>query len=268
MKKRLFFGFEAIAPWPDVRPPPRGRTLQESERHLTVAFLGDIDYGRLEPLLATVPLPPFLVGLAGYSRQLLLLPKVTRPNVAAWEVAWLQASQQLVDYVHLLGSWLREHTFPIDDRRDFLPHVTLCRAPLDAAAWQATFQQLPLVLGHLHLYESIGSLRYQPIWTHHLHLPFEEVDHTADLAFLIRGETVPQLFYHALAALAFKMPNLLKYRKEELTLQTVDDVVIALNEVVSDADSEVGCPFKAVSFHGEIVEENDHTLSWEMIVDV
>jgi RNA 2',3'-cyclic 3'-phosphodiesterase len=37
--------------------------------------------------------------------------------------------------------------------------------------------------------------------------------------------------------------------------------------MVTASDVEVGCPFKAVSYHGEIHESNG-LLQWEMIVDV
>jgi len=38
--------------------------------------------------------------------------------------------------------------------------------------------------------------------------------------------------------------------------------------MVAQADQEIGAPFKAVSFHGNIVKKNNQLLEWEMIVDV
>ena len=37
-QKRLFFGFEVKAPWPQGLP--KGRILKEDQRHITIAFLG------------------------------------------------------------------------------------------------------------------------------------------------------------------------------------------------------------------------------------
>ena len=60
----------------------------------------------------------------------------------------------------------------------------------------------------------------------------------------------------------------LNFLQSNLTLETLDDVVIALNERIARMDSEVGCPLKAVSFHGEIEVLSPSLLQWEMIVDV
>jgi hypothetical protein len=40
-----------------------------------------------------------------------------------------------------------------------------------------------------------------------------------------------------------------------------------LNEAIARVDEQMGTPFKAVSFHGDIQEE-EGVLKWEMIVDV
>ena len=68
--KRLFFAFEVQAPWP--KPIPAGRRLDEAHRHMTVAFLGEADYDRLQAALPKFPVPPFKVGLAGFFRPMSL----------------------------------------------------------------------------------------------------------------------------------------------------------------------------------------------------
>ena len=262
--KRLFFAFEVQAPWPEQLP--KGRLLREQDRHLTFAFLGHTDFSSLQPMLQAIPLPPFKVGLTGKFDKIVFLPK-RHPRVVAWHLS-LDGFDVLPAYRNMFITWLQEQGFTPDDRQELTLHVTLCRAPFQFDAWRGAFHPLPCFLKSLHLYESIGQLHYQPVWSHPMLLPFEELDHTADIAFKIRGETVTQLFFHALSALAFKSPEMIKYNQNTGELATIDEVVIRLNQVVAKADAAVGCPFKAVSFHGEIVQEPDNILTWEMIVDV
>lgn len=264
-KKRLFFAFEISSPWPEVLPS--GRLLQEEQRHMTAAFLGQTNYSPLQTILPKVPLPQLKVGLAGHFDKILFLPE-GHPKVVAWHVSWLDDPAQLLVYVRTLIDWLKKEGFKPDDRRDFLPHVTVCRAPFEFSEWRHAFQKIPLIINSLKLYESIGQLHYQPLWSHCFKNPFEELDHIADIAFIIRGETIPQLYLHAFTALAFKFPELLAYRQESDQPQTVDEIVVALNRIIAAADSSIGCPLKAVSFHGEIGQEEGGILTWEMIVDV
>jgi hypothetical protein len=49
--------------------------------------------------------------------------------------------------------------------------------------------------------------------------------------------------------------------------QGIDEIVMQLNEIVSHADAELGCPFKAISYHGNL-NKKAAVWEWEMIVDV
>lgn len=267
--KRLFFAFDLLAPWPNELPRS-GRLLAEDDRHMTMAFLGQADYSKLKPLLQEIPLPPFKVGLAGYFDKILFLPK-QHPRVAAWHMAWLDDPEPFLSYLQCLHTWLRQAGFLVDSREgeSFLPHITVCRAPFDFAEWRKMFYKMPCALGSFHLYESLGQLRYQSLWSHSLASPFEEIEHTADLAFKITGENLQELFCHAFVALAFKDPRLLKYyREENVPIGNIDDVITQLNAIVSHMDTVEGVSIKAVCFHGDVIQEKDGLLTWEMIVDV
>jgi 2'-5' RNA ligase len=265
LDKRVFFAFETKAPWPEKLP--EGRILDERHRHLTLAFLGNINYADLEPLLSQFPAPPFRVGFAGIFNQCLFLPE-RYPRVVAWHVEWLDQAIALEPYHKAVVSWLQINGFEPDVRDHFLPHVTISRAPFNIRQWKQTFAPLPMVLENIHLFESVGNLKYEPIWSFPLKPPFCEIEHTADIAYLIRGENFDQLQKHAYIALAFKSPNLLNLSSHLHSPTNIEDIVQSLNRIIAHADAERGCPFKAVSYHGEAMEQEDGTLAWEMIVDV
>ncbi len=251
----MFFGAEVCAPWPHT---PRGRMIAEGQRHLTLAFLGTASFDALQPLLLHFPRPTFSIGPVGKCDRLLFIPE-EHPRAAAYHVEWFHGD--LTSLYAALQTWLS-----LKDTRAFLPHVTVARSPFDKAEWQAGFQEFPLLIRAIHLYESTGQLNYEPLWTYPLILPFEELEHTADIAFVIRGEDLNALFAHAQTALSFKFPQFLPYFSKTIP-KTLDALITALNQGISIADREVGCPFKAVSFHGEILQK-ESLLHWEMIVDV
>jgi SHS2 domain-containing protein/2'-5' RNA ligase len=266
MMKRAFFAFETIAPWPEKLPS--GRILKEQDRHLTVAFLGQTDFLKLQPLLETCPLPDFKVGKGGIFNKCLFLPE-RHPNVAAWHIEWLDNPENIESYRETLILWLQENDIFIDTRHArFLSHVTIARKPQKPDEWKKAFHPLPVMITNLHLYESLGNSQYRPLWTHPIKAPFEEIDHTADIAFVIRGKNLVELHNHARLGLAFHFPSFLRAFSETAAAKTLDDIIIDLNATVASLDQEEGCPFKAVSFHGSIAEQSDKTLEWEMIVDV
>lgn len=262
--KRLFFGFEVLAPWlPDL---PRGRILSEHCRHMTIVFLGSVSYSHLISLLSTFPKPYFKVGQAGYFDRPLFLPE-RHPHVVAWHMQWLNYLFDIEIYYKQCLDWLKAHSVRVDARDQFLPHVTLSRSPFSIHEWKKNFIKLPFIIKDLHLFESLGNLQYQSRWSYPLKIPFEEFEHTADIAFSIHGEKLLDIYHHAFIALAFKFPPLLDYFTP-FEGADLDDLIMQLNDVVGRADIEKGCPFKAISYHGEIKQEEDQTLTWEMIVDV
>lgn len=265
-RKRVFFAFETHAPWPEKLPS--GRLLRENDRHLTLAFLGWVDdYKKLVARLDSFPKPPIKVGSAGLFDKCIFLPE-GHPRVVAWHVQWLENIAPIEKYQTDFVNWLLQQGFYPDTRhKEFLPHVTLSRAPFDPHHWKRAFSVLPFFIKDIHLYESVGNLIYEPKWSWPLIAPFEEIDHTADVAFNVHAESLEQLQGHALLALAFKSPGLLEYRHLLQKPDSLEDIVFNLNRVVAETDHEKGCSFKAVSYHGDVVIENE-ILTWEMIVDV
>ena len=258
---RLFFGFEVNAPWPEQLP--EGRLLQEGQRHITVAFLGESSCEKIMDLIPKMPKPFFKAGTIGTFEACLFLPEI-HPRVVAWKGLPLGADR-LTAYSNQLNTFLREKGYPIQEH-DFLNHTTLARSPFNKKEWDDAFISLPYTTRHLHLYESLGDLNYKPIWSYEQADPFEEFEHIADIAFRIHGEDIQQLYYNAQIALAFECPELVPFLNRQSEVHTLEEIIINLNELVTHGDREFGTPFKAVSFHGDLKGED--ILTWEMIVDV
>ncbi|MCB1106959.1 MAG: hypothetical protein KDK76_02560 [Chlamydiia bacterium] len=261
-EKRLFLGFEVHAPWPENLPD--ARTLKASHRHLTLVFIGNTSYKKIRSLIPKMPKPPFRVGPVALSDACLCLPH-RDPSVVTWHVDPFGADL-LNEYQKEVSDFFQSEGYEMDKRK-FLKHITLGRSPFNEKEWKKEFVPLPLYFHHLHLYESFKGLRYEPIWTHDLFPPFEEIEHVADLAFKVYGESLQQIFWNAQIALAFKCSDLLPFLDPGYEVRTIEEGIIRLNEITTEGDKKVGTPFKAVSFHGEVME-NKGILTWEMIVDV
>ncbi len=259
-EKNLFFGLSLLAPWSD--PYPEGRVVPAESRHLTLAFLGRTPQGELLERVQAHPLPLPALAPAGVADRLLFLPE-KRPRVAAVNITWLRGGEAIAALREALASYFGLSL----DLRPFLSHVTLARAPFDARAWKRGFAIHPVVVHHLHLYQSDGNLIYTPLWTQELLSPFEEIEHTGDIAYTVRGKTLQELFLHAQLALATEHLPFVDYLNTESAPNTLDELVMLLDEQIARLDSVSGSPFKAVSFHGKLVEQNG-LLTWEMIVDV
>lgn len=154
--KRLFFGFSVECDWPDTFP--KGRLLRAEDRHITLSFLGDCDYGRLEGLLPEVPRPPTGVFEGMFTRVLPFR------SVIAWE-AEFDRPEPLFSYQCELEEWLVEHRFLKPTKKQWLPHTTLARPPFDRRGWYASFEARRFSITGCHLYESVGGLLYDKINT-------------------------------------------------------------------------------------------------------
>lgn len=252
-EKRLFFGFSVDAPWPHNYP--KGRLIDESCRHLTFAFLGNVK------TIPHIPHPTFTLGPVGKCDEILFLS-----NVVASHVKWLSNGDRLSNYQRTVLDWLEQHGYRVD-RRPFLPHITLARMPFDHNEWKEWFEELPCIVTGIHLYESLGNLTYKSIWELPLLPAFEEIEHTADIAFQIRGKNFDELYLHSAIAISFKFPHFLSYL-DPAPISDFNQIVKRLNAMIAQCDQETGCPFKAVSYHSKMSKEPDGLIHWEMIVDV
>lgn len=260
--KRFFVAFDVIAPWPEKEP--KGRYIEKSLRHLTLAFLGNVEVAKIDKLLSNMVLPAFLIGPVGIFDKVLSLP-VRHPNVVAYNISWLNDAKKIEEFRNRLNNSLKDF-FSTDYHEKFLAHVTVCRAPFIIKEWKKNFSKLPFFITDMALYESLGKSEYKSVWKHGFILPFEEIEHTADIAFKVRGADYTSLYVNAFVSLCFKFPNLSDYFIN-ISCSSIDDVIIHLNEIVCRVDIEIGSPFKAVSFGSKVKKETNY-LEWEMIVDV
>lgn len=265
--KRVFFGFEVLAPWPSKLPV--GRLLDENHRHMTIAFIGETHLHTLTELLETLPKPEHKVGIGGFFDSCLFLPP-KHFHTASWHIQFDPNDWKKLTHFHetFCEALFKHELLKKREERPLLPHVTLARTPLDPKQWKKHFTPIPLILKDFHLFESIGNLQYPSLWKVPIYDAFQEISHTADIAFRVHGENLDQLFKNAAIALSFRFPPFFRYFRENTVLDNLDDLIISLNEMVALADEELNCPFKAVSFHGSVQEDPEGILTWEMIVDV
>ena len=256
--KRLFIAWECSTSYSENFP--RGRPIYPL--HLTLAFLGDC---KLTSELAS---PEFFqsalgkIAPCGLAKKLLFLPEDTS-RVVALEIDSLP--QRFFKGRQIIVDWLQKNGFPID-RQPFYPHVTLSRRPFDKEEWIRWFKDTTILCKKLHLYESIGNLVYKPLWSIPFTPPHEEIEHTADFGFLIRGYDLKEILSNAQIALGTKFPELIPYiTSSEPT--DLNQTILLLNKMISEIDEEIGSPIKAVSYHGTLEKKNDF-LEWEMIIDV
>ncbi len=260
--RRLFFGLEVQSPWPSILP--EGRVLGEGHRHLTLAFLGNTFYPTLRDQLPLLPAPVFHIGPVGVFNTCLFLPEKD-PRVVAWHVQWL-GDRAVETYQDVLTAWLSENGYGLESR-PFLPHVTMARPPFSQEDWKASFSPLPLYLSALHLYESVGPMRYEPVWSLPFSRPFEPLQGEGG-RFLIRGTYIAQLQTHAEIALAFACPALAALLPLHDHPTSVEEVVAHLNRLLKIAAQEVALPFRSVLSEGRLRKGDNGSLEWEMILEM
>lgn len=262
-RKRLFFGAHVEAPWPASYP--NGRLVPENGRHLTLGFLGWASYRSLKHHMARMPKIPFALGPAGVFDRCLFLPRRGPPRVVAYHVGWV-GDDVLGAYQRRVSEWLERCGYRVE-KRPFLPHVTVARSPFVSKDWERVFHMCPVRVVEICLYESRPKLEYVPLWQAPLTPAFEEIEHTADRAFCVRGYDFKQILDHAQLALSSVYPPLLAYRQAGEP-KHLDGIVETLNDVIGRTDAAIGSRVKAVSYAGEMRRVQDQWLEWEMICDV
>jgi len=264
-KKKVFFGFEIETFWIDI--PKEKKNISEKNRHITLLFLGENDITKINNLLDILPSCNFEIGLVGFFKKCLFLP-LKKPKLIAYQVDFFEKNEIVENFQKQLFEFFKKKNFQIKQNNKFLPHVTICRNDFNIEVWKSSFKFLPLYIKSFNFYESLGHGEYNTLWKKDFIKPFEEIKHTADIAFNIKGKTYTDLLYNGFIALCFKSLAFLSYYKELKKVDSVDDVIINLNDIVTNAEIDgMHMPFKAISFHANI-EKKDEILNWEMIVDV
>lgn len=263
-EKRIFVAFEIFAPW--LEKEAKGRYINKDLRHVTLAFLGNVTKEKLDNIISKLPAPSFKIGAVGIFDKILFLPKL-HSRVVSFNITWLIFEKEILEYRKDLLSFFKKLDISIEDK-PFLSHVTVARKPFDKKSWKKDFIKLPFIIKKIILYESLKNSNYKSLFFHDLILPFEELEHTADIAFKINGCSYYHLFINGFIALCFKSLKFIDYfPKEKFSIKDIDDVIIKLNDLIGEMDSEVGSMFKAVSFQSNVVDKKKY-LEWEMIVDV
>lgn len=264
--KRFFFGFEIETLWPKI--PQEKKLISEKNRHITLLFLGDVLAEDVEKHLNFLPLFDFKIAPVGFFDKILFLPK-NQPRLVAYKANFMDKNQKIEKFQKDLFDFFKNKKKSIKQNQNFLPHVTICRNNFSKDLWEQSFEPFAFYIKSFNLFESLGHSEYKTLWrAKNLIKPFNEIPHTADIAFEIKGVNFSDLLYNAFIALSFKEKKILNFYKELKNVYSIDDVIINLNEIVTIAEIQgIHMPFKAISFHSDIKTEKD-ILTWEMIVDV
>ena len=251
--KRLFFGLEPILPSLDL---PKGRLLQEKDRHLTLVFLGNKEQTKVLDYLQKHFTNPFSFSPLARSDSLVFLS-----SVAALNIHFLTQKDPLIELKNTVSQ-----AFNIEDPREWISHITLCREPMEKRSWEEYNLDIPCLFKAFHLYESLGHSSYKPLWSSPIPPVYRQLPHTADYAFEIYGFDFTGLFIHACYAISLEFP-LLFSMMQPFECNSLDDVIDRLNAWISRVDIEKGSPIKAVSHHAKL-NHHQGKLIWEMILDV
>jgi hypothetical protein len=166
-----------------------------------------------------------------------------------------------MSYCQSLSEWTLKKT-------QILPHISISRNPFNENSWKNFPCQIPFFIRGVALFNSLGHSTYELLWQKKSQAPFEEIQHTADIAYQICGQTFSQILYHATLALAFSFPAFTRYLSSSISCSSIEEVIGLLNSWVAKIDTEEGIGLKAVSYHATVQLREDNLLYWTMIVDV
>lgn len=249
-EKVLFFGLEIEAPWP--LHLPAGRHIQEKERHMTLAYLGKRSLSKVLGLASTMPKPSFSIGPTGFFDKCLFFPK-SHSRCTAWHIAW-PSQKPFLSYCTMLTHYLQQYSIMQKERKNFCPHVTICRRPFVAAEWEKAFRPLPLFCTAIHLYESLGNSLYQSHWKHAFTHPFEK----NGTSFTIRGNTPSELHTNAKTALAFSFPDLTPCLATGKAITSLEESISDINRCASTHCAVQITPHLPLEWKMTIQKEHHH----------
>ncbi|MEI6079562.1 MAG: hypothetical protein WCQ53_02860, partial [bacterium] len=118
-KRRLFWGFEVDAKWPEL--PKDGRIVEPGSRHATMLFLGEVDYEVLKPFIDTYK-PDISATPSGVLDKLLFLPNKKKPRVVSIG-GYLNEPAPCLNEIKRVKKEMELLGFKTEDR-EWLLHIT------------------------------------------------------------------------------------------------------------------------------------------------
>ena len=250
MKSGLFLGAKIIPAWSlNLFGDEGGQSLSDLP-HVVWVEIEEISGSALQKILSRGAFSPE-VGFVG------------RLDTSDMTMHFFDEAR-VVGFVEDIFFWLQEKgvsvSWPLFSCVHFLAELKEGSIPLSPS---------PFVVEGIEVFEKEKGAPCRILWQFPIVVPFEEMEHTADLAFIVRGKDWEELYLHACGALYFTCPELYPFLSgERVAMDGLDQIVIQLNRVIATIDQEVGSPFKAVSFNGKVIRNSEGIYEWEMIIDV
>lgn len=241
-KHRLFFGFEVETPDLDLAP---GKYLAKKDRHITLAFLGEVDLNTILAHLNHLPKPDFTDGFMGIFTEVLFFPP-SHPTSAVYKATFPKKERSIRMFQQRLVDWLKILGLPpTDPEREWLPHVTFARKPFDPKQWREAFHSCPFSVSKLHLYESMGDSKYEPRWTYALNPVYDQTK--------VRGKDFQEWLFHIQAALSMRHPKLWEFFQDTSEPRSHREAYQMINKGIAAANAKYGMGIPALVIGEDLI---------------
>ena len=167
--KRLFWGFEVHAQWPQF--PHDGRIIEPGSRHATMVFLGETDHDILKPFIESYR-PAITSTPTGYFDHIMFLPNKRKAHVISLG-GKINEMTQCMSEVQRIKRGMNALGIKTEER-EWLFHVTVARAPFRQKPqelqklWESALGaqpklHVPFSIASISLYQSMPDLTYKKL---------------------------------------------------------------------------------------------------------
>jgi 2'-5' RNA ligase len=168
--KRVFIALKVFSNWKDNQV--KGRIIDRKWRHITLAFLGQTEISKLLKFVEEIPaIWDLEIPIFGYFNKLLLLPPF-KARVLGLNPLFFENTEKIFTFQQTLTNELAQVGLLNQKSVNWLPHVSLVRAPFNYLSYSKHFFNFPFYCESIVIYESLGHLKYKELLSYPLKEPF------------------------------------------------------------------------------------------------